>query len=190
MKINFQNDIENCWNVLRNGGTILYPTDTVWGIGCDAINEEAVKKIINIKQRLEEKSFVVLVSSEKEVLQHVAAPDLAVFDFLKTQKNPTTVIYEHALGFADKVVAKDGSVAIRICRDKFCIHLINRLKKPLVSTSANISNAPAPYLFDEIDEIIKKNVDYVVQYRQKENVISTPSSIIRWGNGKPVFIRK
>src|SRR6476619_2888479 len=112
--MNFDMDIEQCLKVLKQGGIILYPTDTIWGIGCDATNSLAAEKIIALKQRRSEKSFVVLVASERDVLQYVAAPDLAVFDYLKKAERPTTVIYEHALGLADNVIAEDGSVAIRI----------------------------------------------------------------------------
>src|SRR4051812_25327954 len=129
----FENDIEQCLSVLKNGGTILYPTDTIWGIGCDATNADAVEKIIALKERPDYKSFVVLVADEREVLQYTASPDLAVFDYLQQTNKPTTVIYEHALGLADNAIAADGSIAIRICRDEFCKHIIKRLRKPLIS---------------------------------------------------------
>src|SRR5690242_19126418 len=110
---NFENDIEQCLAVLRNGGTILYPTDTIWGIGCDATDSNAVAKIIALKQRPDYKSFVILVADEKDVLQYAASPDLAVFDYLQQNEKPITVIYAHALGLADNVIAADGSIAIR-----------------------------------------------------------------------------
>src|SRR5690349_5270405 len=119
-EINFEQDIENALRQLYNGGIVLYPTDTIWGLGCDATNAEAVEKIIQLKQRPQQKSFVVLVASEKDILQYTASPDLAVFDYLKTATKPTTVIYEHALGLAENVCNIDGSVAIRICNDEFC----------------------------------------------------------------------
>ncbi|HXL56489.1 MAG TPA: Sua5/YciO/YrdC/YwlC family protein, partial [Chitinophagaceae bacterium] len=122
--MSFGIDIEQCLEVLKQGGTILYPTDTIWGIGCDATNDLAVEKIIALKQRPSEKSFVVLAASERDILKYVAAPDLAVFDYLENTEKPTTVIYEHALGLAENAIAEDGSVAIRICRDEFCRHLI------------------------------------------------------------------
>jgi L-threonylcarbamoyladenylate synthase len=184
------NDIENCLKVLQTGGIILYPTDTVWGLGCDATNAEAVEKIITLKQRPQNKSFVVLVTGERDILQHIAAPDLAVFDYLQGVGKPTTVIYEHALGLADNVLAGDGSVAMRICQDTFCRHLIKRFRKPIVSTSANISGQPAPSIFSDISGEIKLGVDYVVQYRQEDMVRAEPSAIIYWKNGKPGVIRK
>ena len=185
----FSNDIEQCLKVLKEGGTILYPTDTIWGIGCDATNALAVEKIIALKQRPVEKSFVVLVASEKDVLQYVAAPDLAVFDYLEKTERPTTVIYEHALGLAENAIAEDGSVAIRICRDEFCRHLIKRFRKPIVSTSANLSAEPSPSSFKEIKDMIIRSVDYVVKYRQDDIAKAVPSSIIKWVNGRVEVVR-
>src|SRR5215204_6441320 len=139
MKELFDKEIENALKVLRTGGIILYPTDTVWGLGCDATNNEAVQKIFQLKKRDDHKSMIVLMADEREVVHYVAAPDLSVFDFIKEQTRPTTIIYENSIGFADSLVADDGSVAIRIVKEDFCRHLIKRLKKPIVSTSANIS---------------------------------------------------
>ena len=188
--MNFENDILQCLKVLNNGGTILYPTDTIWGIGCDATNADAVEKIIALKQRPAQKSFVVLVADEREIIKYVASPDLAVFDYLDKTQKPTTVIYEHALGLAENVLADNGSVAIRICMDEFCKHLIKRFRKPIVSTSANISGESAPAFFKEISKMIIKGADYVVQYRQDDVSKAAPSSIIKWVNGKVVTIRK
>ena len=186
----FQTDIEHCLEVLKTNGTILYPTDTIWGIGCDATNAIAVEKIIELKQRPVQKSFVVLIADEREILKYVASPDLAVFDYLDKIQKPTTVIYEHALGLAENVLAEDGSVAIRICRDEFCKHLIKRFRKPIVSTSANISGMPAPASFNDVDEAIISSVDCVVQYRQDEELKAVPSSIIKWENGNVIIIRE
>lgn len=185
----FKDDVEKCLLVLQNGGTILYPTDTIWGIGCDATNEAAAQKIFEIKQRPKYKSFVVLVADEKDIIQYTASPDLGVFDYLETTVKPTTVIYEHAIGLAENVCNDDGSVAIRICSDPFCRHLIKRLRKPIVSTSANISGEPSPKIFSAINPVLLKVVDYVVQYRQNEKVEHQASSIIKWESGKPVIIR-
>lgn len=188
--MDFDKDIEPCLRALREGGLILYPTDTVWGIGCDATNEEAVQKVYDLKKRTDEKALIVLVADERDVLQYTAAPDLAVFDFLQTQSKPTTVIYEGALGLAPNLAGEDGSVGIRICNEPFCKHLIRRLRKPIVSTSANISGEPAPRIFGEIQEEIKKAVNYIVQYRQDDNTLHLPSSIIKWVNGKVQVIRE
>ena len=179
----FDADIEQCLKELHEGGIILYPTDTVWGIGCDATNVDAVEKIIELKQRPQNKSFVVLVASEKEVLQYVAGVDLLVFDYLAQQPMPTTVIYEHAIGLAHNVCAANGTVAMRICADEFCKTLIKRYRKPIVSTSANISNQPPAANFLQIDNIIIKGVDYVVKYRQDDISLATPSSIIKFNKG-------
>lgn len=188
-EINFEQDIINSLEQLKKGGTILYPTDTIWGIGCDATNNEAVNKIIQLKQRPQEKSFVVLVASEKDVLQYTASPDLTVFDYLQTVQKPTTVIYEHALGLAENVCNADGSVAIRICSDEFCRHLIKRFRKPIVSTSANVSGEPSPGNFAQVSPVIKKGVDYIVQYRQDDNAEHAASSLIRWKKNKVEIIR-
>lgn len=188
-EITFEQDIIKALEVLNNGGIILYPTDTIWGIGCDATNTKAADKIMQLKQRPQQKSFVVLVTSEKDILQYTASPDLAVFDYLQQTTKPTTVIYEHALGLAENVCHSDGSVAIRICNDDFCRHLIRRFRKPVVSTSANISGATSPSNFRQVSNIIKSGVDYIVQYRQLEEKEATASSIIKWKNGKPEIIR-
>lgn len=185
----FEQDVEHCLQVLQEGGLILYPTDTIWGIGCDATNEAAVQKIYDLKQRAESKSLIVLLADERDVLQWVAAPDLAVFDYVAEQERPTTIIFEGALGFAPNLVAEDGSIAIRLVQDTFCRHLIKRLRKPLVSTSANISGQPAPEHFGKVSPEIKDGVDYVVQWRQDDRTQAQPSQIIRWVNGAVERIR-
>ncbi len=187
--VSFEKDIEECLAVLRGGGLILYPTDTVWGIGCDATHEEAVAKIYALKKRPDEKAMIVLVADEREVLQYVAAPDLQVFDYLQAAVKPTTVIYDGAIGLADNLVGKDGSIAIRICNDEFCRHLIRRFRKPIVSTSANISGGPVAGVFKEIASEIKDGVDYIVQYRQEDTEAAEPSSVIKWDNGKIEILR-
>jgi L-threonylcarbamoyladenylate synthase len=168
---------------------ILYPTDTIWGIGCDATNEGAVKKIYALKRRSDEKSMIVLVADEKEVLRHITQPDLEVFNYLEKTGKPTTVIYPGAIGLADSLVGTDGSVAIRICRNEFCRHLIKRFRKPIVSTSANISGQPSPKNFSEIREEIRENVDYIVQYRQDDQSHAEPSSLVKWEKGKLIVLR-
>lgn len=184
--MNVETDIEKCLEALKAGGLILYPTDTVWGIGCDATNERAVDKIYQLKKRPGNKSMIVLVAEERDVLQYVAAPDLAVFDFLEKAKKPTTVIYNGALGLADNLSGNDGSVAIRICKDVFCKTLIKRFRKPIVSTSANISGQPTPKTFKDISEEVKSRADYIVQYRQDDESVAEPSAVIKW-NSKGTF---
>ena len=186
--VDFEKDIEQCLLVLRSGGIILYPTDTVWGIGCDATDAKAVEKIYQLKKRPDEKAMIVLVADEKDIMKHVAGPDLQVFDHLQQTKKPTTVIYEGAIGLADNLVAKDGTIAIRICQDEFCRHLIKRFRKPIVSTSANISGKPSPACYEEIDQEILDAVDFVVSYRQDDTTKASPSSIIKLGRGGKIKI--
>jgi L-threonylcarbamoyladenylate synthase len=185
----FQEDIEQCLKVLKAGGVILYPTDTVWGLGCDATTTTAVEKIFQIKQRPEDKSLIVLMADERDILQYVAAPDLEIFNFLESVKKPTTVIYDGSIGLADNVPGKDGSVGIRIVEELFCKHLIKRFRKPIVSTSANISGQQTPATYSSIPKAIKDAVDYIVQYRQEDNHIAEPSAIIKWIHGRAVTIR-
>ena len=188
--MDFAKDIDHSLLVLNKGGSILYPTDTIWGIGCDATSEEAVEKIYVLKERPSNKSLIILVAEERDVLKCVANPDLRVFDYLKQTNRPTTVIYENAVGLASNLVSEDGSIGICIVKDEFCRHLIKRFRKPIVSTSANLSGQPSPSNFSDIDERVKKRVDYVVQHRQNEQGKSVSSSIIKWENGKPVVIRE
>lgn len=186
----FEDDIKCSIDVLQRGGVILYPTDTIWGLGCDATNEQAIKRIYEIKQRDDSKSLIVLMADERDVLQYVAAPDLAVFDFLEEQERPTTIVYEHAVGLPHNLVASDGSIGIRLTQDLFCRHLIKRFKKPIVSTSANISGEPSPQTFADISSAIKEQVDYVVSWRQDDLIPTLPSQIIKWNNdGSRIIIR-
>lgn len=186
----FQDDIEQALDVLRKGGLILYPTDTIWGIGCDATNADAVQKIFVLKKRAETKSMIILLTDELDVLKYTSQPDLRVFDFLKTMQKPTTVIYDGAMGLAPNLIHADGSAAIRLVKEPFCRHLIKRFRKPIVSTSANFSGEPSPKCFADISEEIKNKVDYVVRFRQEDNTVHLPSAIIKWNkNGIPEFIR-
>jgi len=186
----FENEVEKALKVLRDGGIILYPTDTIWGIGCDATNEAAVKRIYEIKNREDSKSMIILVADERDVLQYVAAPDLAVFDFIEEQTRPTTIIFEQAVGLPDNLVAEDGSIAIRIGKDEFCRHLVKRLRKPIVSTSANISGEPSPKNFSEVSDHIRTAVDHVVAWRQDDTSAALPSQIVKWDNsGAKTVIR-
>ena len=187
--MDFLIDVEKSLAVLQAGGIILYPTDTIWGIGCDATSEAAVQKIYALKKRAEEKSMIVLLADERDLLQYVASPDLAVFDYLENVTKPTTVIYDGAIGLADNIISKDGSVGIRLVQETFCKHLIKRLRRPIVSTSANISGEPSPRTFAEVSDVIRQQVDYIVQYRQDDTSIAAPSSVVRWENGSVTVIR-
>ena len=188
--IPFLNDIDECLQVLNSGGLILYPTDTVWGIGCDATNEKAVAKIYALKERVTSKSMIILLAEERAILNYVTQPDLQIFDYIKGISKPVTVIYEGATAVAENLTGEDGTIAIRVVNDAFCKHLIKRFYKPIVSTSANISGYPPPLLFNDIDATIKSGVDYIVQHRQDDLYGATPSSIIKWNNnGIPTIIR-
>ena len=186
--VDFQNDMEQCIEVLKNGGLILYPTDTIWGIGCDATNAKAVEKIYLLKKRPDKKAMIVLVADERDVLHYVSAPDLRIFDYLEKAGKPTTVVYQGAIGLADNLTVDDGSIAIRICNEIFCKHLIKRFCKPIVSTSANVSRQAAAHIFADIKDEIKKGVDYIVKYRQEEETISGPSSVIKWNKDGTVTV--
>jgi L-threonylcarbamoyladenylate synthase len=191
MMSEFEKDIVHCLAVLNAGGTILYPTDTVWGIGCDATNEEAVKKVYTIKERPPRKSMIVLVADEKDILKYVSNPDPKVFDFLKSVKKPTTVVYEGPVGLAHNLVSEDGTIAIRLASDKFCRHLIKRFRKPIVSTSANLSGEATPGIFREILNPIRTAVDYVVHYRRDEDKHATSSSVVKLNrDGTTTIIRE
>ncbi len=163
---------------LKKGGNILYPTDTVWGIGCDATNEKAVTNIFHIKKREESKSLVILVNNIEMLRQYVGEIPTRLIDILKNTTKPTTVIYKNPKGLAKNVIAKDNTVAIRIAQDEFCQKLIKKFGKPIVSTSANISGRPTPSTFKEIDHSILGEVDYVVNLYQ-DKINDSPSKIIK-----------
>ncbi len=177
--VDFEDDIKKCISALQQGGTILYPTDTVWGLGCDATNEAAVEKVFAIKQRPKEKSMIILLADARDILQYVAAPPPDIIAIVESFEQPTTVVYDNALGFPDNVVNKDGSIAIRVTKDPFCKALIKRYRRPIISTSANISGQPAPSNYKIVDADIVKNVDYIVGYRQDDEVVHPPSRIVR-----------
>ena len=186
----FNTDIEACLRVLESGGLILYPTDTIWGIGCDATNEAAVEKIFALKKRIETKALIVLIADERSLLQYVASPHIEVFDYIQGVSKPTTIIYENAIGLAGNLLAQDGSVGIRICADEFCKHLIKRFRKPIVSTSANVSGFPPPKVFSDIDIAVKGGVDYVVHYRQDDVTPVEPSAVVKCGkDGRFTILR-
>jgi len=164
--------------VLKNGGTILYPTDTIWGIGCDATNEEACQQILKLKNRPEEKSFILLMDSFQMLEKYVPEFNEVCYDLVDLADKPLTIIYPTSKGLAPSVLAKDGSVAIRITKDPICLKLIRAIRKPIVSTSANLSNQPSPNAFNEINSTISKGVDAVLEERMTEKM-STPSQIIK-----------
>jgi len=182
-----QEEINKCIEILSNGGLILYPTDTVWGIGCDATNEEAVAKIYALKKRANTKTMICLVANDFMLEKHVRAVPEVAYDIIDLATKPTTIVYDAPKGVAKNLVAEDNTLAIRIASDKFCQYLINKFKKPIVSTSANIAGEPTPQTFKEISSAILKGVDYVVNLHQDKNS-ETPSSIIKLGNDGVVKI--
>lgn len=177
--VDFEYDKKNCVNVLENGGLILYPTDTVWGLGCNALDEKAVEKIYKLKERPKEKSMIVLLAEARDIIQYVAVPHPDVVNIVENFTRPTTVIFDGALGFPDNISNPDGTIAIRIVEDPFCKAIIKRLKRPIISTSANISGQPTPAFFDEIAQPIVDGVDYVVKYRQEDKTRRQPSRLVK-----------
>lgn len=176
---NYEYDIKQCISTMDDGGVILYPTDTIWGLGCNALDEAAVNKVFDVKQRPKQKSMIILLADARDILQYVAAPHPDIIAIVESFTKPTTVIYEHALGFPDNVIAEDGSIAIRVTTDPFCKALIKRYKKPIISTSANISNAASAKTFTAISDEIKNNVGYIVKHRQDDDREASPSQIGR-----------
>ena len=183
-------EVKKAISVMKQGGVILYPTDTIWGIGCDATNSEAVAKIFEIKHRAESKSMIVLVDSLSRAQNYVnQLPDIA-WNLVDIADKPLTIIYDGAKNLAHNLIAEDGSIAIRVTSELFSNELCRRFAKPIVSTSANISGNNAPHIFSEIDKEILNAVDYVVNFRRDDNNPSSPSSIIKLGvNGAVKVIR-
>lgn len=177
--MNVGHDMDEALRVLRSGGTILYPTDTVWGLGCDATNADAAAKIYALKKRSDQKSMIVLLADENDIPKYVSHPSPKIFDYIKGIHKPTTFIYEGACNLAKNIINSDGTIGIRICKDPFCKKLIENFGKPLVSTSANISGYPAPAIFIDVDHEIKSGVDYIVQHRQDDMTAALPSSIVK-----------
>lgn len=187
---NIKEEINNAFSVLKKGGIILYPTDTVWGIGCDATNADAIDKIFALKKRSEAKAMICLVNDFKMLNQYVEEVPEVAYDILKYANTPTTIIYDKPIRIAENLVGDEDTLGIRVTKDLFCKDLIRKLKKPLVSTSANISGKPTPNSFAEMDPEILKGVDYVVNLHQTKKG-AKPSAIIRLANdGKVKVIRK
>ncbi len=183
-----KDDMEQAVKTLREGGVILYPTDTIWGIGCDATNADAVKRVYEIKRRQDSKAMIVLANSDAMIANHVEqAPEVA-WDIVTLATNPTTVIFDKGRNLAPNLMAADGSVAFRLTREDFSSQLCFHLRRPIVSTSANISGQPSPKSFGDIADEIIKAVDYVVRYRQDDRTPASPSSIIKIGNKGEVKI--
>lgn len=185
----FKEALAKAKEVLQEGGVILYPTDTVWGLGCDATNTEAIKRIYQIKKRSDSKSMICLVSDIAMLERHLAEVPDAAYDIIDYSEKPTTIIFDQPIGVDASIVASDNSLGIRVAKDKFCRYLINNFKKPIVSTSANISGNPTPKLFEEIDEKILSAVDYIVPLQPEYNHNSASTIIKLKNNGEVCIIR-
>ena len=177
--MNFEDDIRKSLKVLEEGGILLYPTDTIWGIGCDATNTQAVKKIYSVKSRTEAKSLIILLDHIDKLSTYIEKVPEITDDLLASITNPVTIIYSNARKLAPNLIAQDGTVAIRIVKDDFCSELIRRFGKPIVSTSANISGFDPPVVFSQVVVEIKNAVDYMVTYKQDYFTRAKPSTIIR-----------
>jgi L-threonylcarbamoyladenylate synthase len=191
MNISFADDLAKALEVLRSGGIILYPTDTIWGLGCDATNPMAVKRIYEIKKREDSKSMLLLMENPNLLNSYLTEVPEIAWDLIEITDTPLTIIYPGAKNLAANLLANDGSIGIRITVEPFTQQLIQRFRKPVVSTSANISGQRSPQNFTEISDEIKKMVDYIVVYRQDDYSRTNPSGIIKLGTGGQIeIIRK
>ena len=183
-------EIESSLKVLEEGGILIYPTDTIWGIGCDATSEASVARIYDIKKRAESKSLVPLVSDWDMLGRYVPTVPDGVEEFLKEASKPTTVIYANPLGIAANAISSDNTVAIRVPQNEFCTRLIRAFGKPIISTSANYSGSPSPKCFDDIDEDLLAKADYIVNLSRHETQESA-SQIVKFdSDGQVIYIRK
>ncbi len=176
-------EIKKAVEILRSGGIILYPTDTVWGIGCDATNEQAVQKVFELKQREDKKAMLILIDNSAKLQSYVEdVPEMA-WDLIDYAEKPLTIIYPEAKNLAQNLIGEDKSIGIRVTKEEFSRKLCEQFRKPIVSTSANVSGEPTPANFSQISDSIKKKVGYVVNFRQEETTNPKPSSIIKLGKG-------
>jgi L-threonylcarbamoyladenylate synthase len=186
-----RDEVAKALKIIQEGGIILYPTDTIWGIGCDATNTEAVKKIYRLKQRDETKSMIILLDSDNKLESYIQEVPAIVYDLIEYAENPLTLVMPGAKNVSPALIAEDGSLGVRIAKHEFCQQLIQRLRKPLVSTSANVSGKPSPQYFSQIDQQVIDGVDYVVDLEQYDKEIKNPSTIMRLEpDGRFEFIRR
>lgn len=174
-----ENDINKALETLKSGGTILYPSDTIWGLGCDATNQRAAQKIYNLKGREKTASFIILLDDPKKIADYVQSTPDILWDLIDSLDFPTTIIYPDAKNLPKNVMAKDGSIAIRIIKEGFCHELIKKFVKPIVSSSANFSGEPAPLLYKDIDKNLIKKVDYVAETGRHVVEKMKPSTLIK-----------
>lgn len=191
LDILMKDEIVKCLEILEKGGTILYPTDTIWGIGCDALNDKAVEKVYLLKKRMESKSLIILLDDPEKLPQYVKkVPEIAL-DLIKNVDTPVTIIFPNSINLPENVIGEDNSIAIRIVNNIFCKSLIHAFGRPIVSTSANVSGFPAPLMFKNISKEILSQVDYVVSLFHDEFMDVKPSRIIRLNEkGEFRIIRK
>jgi L-threonylcarbamoyladenylate synthase len=186
-----RDEVNKALEILKNGGLILYPTDTIWGIGCDATNADAVEKVFKLKGRSEEKSMIVLLENDNKLQSYVREVPEIAYDLIEYAENPLTIIFSGAKNLATNVITNDGSIGIRIVKHDFCEQLIQRFKKPIISTSANVSGEASPANFSEISDTIKQGVDYVVDWEQDNMAKKKSSTIMKLEPGGLFsFIRK
>ena len=186
--ISFDEDLREAVETLRRGGVILYPTDTVWGLGCDATRSEAVRRIYEIKRRADSKALITLVGDVADLYRYVSdVPDIAL-SLVELSAKPLTIVYDKGVNLAPELLSADGSVGIRVSRERFSSQLCRKLRRPVVSTSANRSGEATPAIFDEISPEIRAAVDYVVSYRQDDRRQAVPSSVIKLGSDSTVKI--
>ncbi|MDR0430616.1 MAG: threonylcarbamoyl-AMP synthase [Tannerellaceae bacterium] len=176
-------DLKKACEVMQSGGIILYPTDTIWGIGCDATNEVAVQKVYELKQRVDNKAMLVLIGNPVKLERYVVDVPEVAWELIEVTDKPLTIIYSQGKNLAANLLANDGSIGIRVTNEEFSRKLCEMFQKPLVSTSANISGEPSPANFTEISDKIRENVDYIVQYRQQDKNKAMPSGIIKLEDG-------
>ncbi len=187
----FKDEVARALKVIQEGGIILYPTDTIWGIGCDATNTDAIQKIYQLKQRDEAKSMIILLDTENKLESYINEVNPLAYDLIEYAENPLTLVMPGAKNISPALIAIDGSIGIRISKHPFCQQLIQRFRKPIVSTSANISGKPSPQYFSQIDDEIINGVDYVVDIEQHDMEIRTPSTIMKLApDGRFEFIRR
>lgn len=181
-------EVKKACEIMQKGGVILYPTDTVWGIGCDATNVDAVRRVYEIKHRTDSKALLLLIDNPVKLKYYIEdVPEIA-YDLIELATKPTTIIYDGARNLAPNLLAEDGSVGIRVTQEEFSKQLCFRFRKAIVSTSANVSGQPTPHVFSEISSEILNAVDYVVDYRRDETGSPQPSSIIKLGKGGEIKI--
>lgn len=185
-----QADINKALEILKKGGTILYPTDTIWGIGCDATNSKAISKIYQIKSRSAEKNLIILLDAFSNIKNYVENAPAQVEDLINTYEKPLTIVFSKAKNLAKNLIAEDGTIAIRVVKHSFCENLIKKFGKPIISTSANLSGTRPPAVFRDISEAIKSKVDYIVKVDQDKIEPSNPSTVIKIdGDGNYEILR-